>query len=253
MKILLKRANILDAWANTHPPPPASPVGNAQEAMETFGLTVDTPLNTWSSGKPLDNFARRWLGKRLDYILYRSPRPDHSSLTISSTKIVLTENVPGHAFSYSDHFGLEATFLVHSAGADPGHVSGSVGVDTTNLIVENSNRLSDGELLTALGALAFELHEAKARANRNLGYFCSCVGVLTLILIGSAWITMDSRWVAPVATFLGAVTTWWGTTSLYVGVIYGRKEKGILDNLMEEVDDEIRHNVPTAAAHERDM
>jgi sphingomyelin phosphodiesterase 2 len=219
--------------------------------METFGLTVDTPLNTWSHGKPLDNFARRWLGKRLDYILYRSPRPDHSSLAISSTKIVMTENVPGHAFSYSDHFGLEATFIVHSAGADPGHVS--PGADATSSMVENSNRLSDGELLTVLGALAFELHEARGRANRHFEYFFGCIGLLMLILIGSAWLKVDSRWVAPVATLLGAVTTWWGTTSLYVGLIYGRRERGILDNLMEEVDDEIRHNVPMAAAHERAM
>lgn len=243
MKILFKYANLSDAWADTHPPPPAHPIGrntaaNAQEAMETFGLTVDTPLNTWSHGKPLDAFARRWLGKRLDYILYRSPRPKQSSLTVQSTQIVMTENVPGYDFSYSDHFGLEATFAIHRA--DEASHMGPLGVEDAI----SNNKLSDEDLLTAIGALAFESHEAKTRANRHLAYFGGCVGLLLLILIGSAWIKVDSRWVGPVATFLGAVVTWWGTTSLYVGLVYGRWEKGILDNLMEEVD-EHRHNAPT--------
>lgn len=246
MKIMFSHANLIDTWTATHPPPPADPIGhnthaNAVAAMETFGLTVDTPLNTWSHGKPLDGFARRWLGKRLDYILYRSPAPKKAALSVQSTKIVMTDNVPGQNFSYSDHFGLEATFTVDLRGS-----VGHVGQANEPTVDASMKELSDEELLTALGALAFEYGSAKGRVQRHLACFGGCVAVLLLILLGSAWIKLDSRWAAPVATLLGAFVTWAGTTSLYVGLVYGRWETGILTNLMAEVE-ETRQRLPNAA------
>ncbi|PVF98637.1 DNase I-like protein [Serendipita vermifera] len=242
-----------DAWKATHPVPPTSPIGlsnpvNAQRAMDAFGLTVDSPLNTWSHGKPLDAFARRWLGKRLDYILFQSPtfgtRP---SLKVQQTKIVLTERVPGYDFSYSDHFGLEATFAFDSPSESDHRSTGQVArVDTGGGGMSKQGQLSETDLLTALGALSFEYREARRRATRHFVYFGGCLALLLLFIVGSAWVHSNSRWVAPLSTILGAVATWWGTTSLYVGFIYGRWETGILENLMNEIE-EIRRHIPIQA------
>jgi sphingomyelin phosphodiesterase 2 len=246
MQIMFKHANLIDSWAETHGPPPSTPIGpntptNAAAAMETFGLTVDTPLNTWSHGKPLDGFARRWLGKRLDYILFRSPFPNSEpSLKIQETKIVMTEKVPGYNFSLSDHFGLEATFTIQSqpttrdiraSAEDSGHGAHEQVRGRVKL-----GRLPEDGLMAAISALSFEYREAQGRAHRHLAYFGGCVGLLLFVLIGSAWVGHRAGWVAPVATLLGGLATWWGTTSLYVGFVYGRWERGILDNLIEEIE-----------------
>lgn len=241
MQIMFKHANLTDSWAETHGPPPSTPIGhntpaNAAAAMETFGLTVDTPLNTWSQSKPLDSFARRWLGKRLDYILFQSPFPNSEpSLKVQDTKIVMTERVPGHGFSFSDHFGLEATFVVQPTLTTNGETSGHGAHEYTRGRL-NLGRLSEVSLMAAISALSFEYREAQGRSHRHFANFGACVALLLLVLIGSAWIQVHSHWVPPVATLLGAVLTWWGTTSLYVAFIYGRWERGILDNLIEEIE-----------------
>ena len=68
------------------------------------GITADSPLNSWSQGKPLGGIAKKWLGKRLDYILFRSPKPHGGPhLDVQETNVVFTEKVPGKDYSYSDH------------------------------------------------------------------------------------------------------------------------------------------------------
>jgi len=50
-------------------PPDMKPL----EALHTFGVTADSPVNTHSAGEPLDDYAGQLMGKRLDYVLYRPP------------------------------------------------------------------------------------------------------------------------------------------------------------------------------------
>ncbi|KAG9056237.1 phospholipase C type enzyme [Serendipita sp. 407] len=241
MKIMISRANLIDAWVESHPTLPSSPIGrntssNAARAIEVFGLTVDSPLNSWSLGKPLDPYARKWLGKRLDYILFRSPSAkSRPHLTIEETNVVMREKVPGRAFSFSDHFALEATFSV-ATPEDPVYASSSHAPRHTILTDKNQYKLSEEDLLTALGAISYEYREANKRSKRQMIYFWLSLLLLLFIVIGSAFIH-PSRWLAPVATLLGAIATWRGTTALYVGFIYGQWETGILTNLMEEIED----------------
>lgn len=105
-------------------------------------MTCDSPLNSYSAGKPIGDDIRRVGGKRLDYIFFRGPevakrRPvqwgftgaadeaelhegapipssmDHAPLlTCSKSEVVLTGRVPGQDYSYSDHFGLLSTFTI---------------------------------------------------------------------------------------------------------------------------------------------
>jgi sphingomyelin phosphodiesterase 2 len=44
-----------------------------EEGIHVHGMTVDNLLNSYSAGKPLVDEAKKWKGKRLDYIFYRGP------------------------------------------------------------------------------------------------------------------------------------------------------------------------------------
>jgi sphingomyelin phosphodiesterase 2 len=66
---------LLDSWVESHPPSllQTEYPENAEEAIDLFGMTVDSPINSYSAGKPLSDTAKQWKGKRLDYIFYRGP------------------------------------------------------------------------------------------------------------------------------------------------------------------------------------
>lgn len=249
MQLLLNHANLTDAWATTRPtPPPTSPLRrntlvNATEAMETWGLTADSPLNTWSHSKPLDAVARKWLGKRLDYILFRSPLPHAGpSLSVQETKIVMTGRVPGYDFSFSDHFGLEATFTIVQPPDQSNPANTTLNVPANRTAVQIEDRLAkaptempEEALLTAIGALTFEYRDSYTRTRRHIAYLAICVAVLMLILVGSAWVPAGP-WVAPIAALLSGVVTWGGTTALYVGFVFGKWERNMLVNIIEEME-----------------
>jgi len=56
-------------WHTVDVPTTFSPNVKSLEVLHTFGVTADPPTNTYSVGKPLDNYARQLMGKRVDYVL----------------------------------------------------------------------------------------------------------------------------------------------------------------------------------------
>lgn len=253
MELIITHANLTDSWAVTHPPAPSEAPRRpsrtaAAQAMHDFGHTADSPLNTWSHSKPLDAVARKWLGKRLDYVLFRSPRPHAGpSLDVHSTSIVFTHKVPGRDFSYSDHFGLEAIFHLRK-----GPTAATTSSSTHNLtMTEGTDNPGDAEeeraaikaptemgeesLLTAIGAITHEYRLSQARTKLHFLYFTCSVAVLFVVLFGSAWLPA-STWVPPISTLLGALATWAGTTSLYIGLIFGKWERNMMTNIISELE-----------------
>lgn len=149
MSIIREHGRLTDSWTTSHPQSHLDPdhdeVDTPQEALDVYGMTADSPLNTYSAAKHLEGIAGRWKGKRLDYIMYRGPakvyrRPrrrgeqtpvtglmsngvsdpvdEVPSLLCTSSQVVMTGLVPGYNMSLSDHFGVEATLYIQwpSAG-----------------------------------------------------------------------------------------------------------------------------------------
>lgn len=146
MSIIREHGLLTDAWSASHGhdfllDSETGEIDSPEEAIEDYGMTADSPLNSYSAGKNLEGIAARWKGKRLDYILYRGParfhrrwrrRGEQSStngvltngrtnedlledvptLHCTSSRVVMTGKVPGHNNSLSDHFGVEATLVV---------------------------------------------------------------------------------------------------------------------------------------------
>jgi sphingomyelin phosphodiesterase 2 len=236
--IIRDHAGLIDAWAVTDHsseapstssnPRPRRSNPSALEAIRRYGITADSPLNSYTAGKPLDAHARRYFGKRLDYIFYRQAirpyaRPDDPMLKAIETKVVLTERVPQYEFSFSDHFGVECTF-------DIGPPEGEV--DPTSSMGESG--LSQASLSATIQTLTSAYRLSLARARKELFLFLFCLVVLVGAITGSAWI--PHYWINPICVSVAAVVTWLGTTMLYEGVIYGRWEQNALRSLIEELE-----------------
>src|ERR1700734_48214 len=136
MNIIRDHAGLTDAWDASHPTTSSSSsvdMTSPRDMITHYGNTADSPINSYSAVKPLDSDARKFLGKRLDYIFYlqystpsiHSIDDDRPVLSCSDTKVVFTDLVPGHKFSFSDHFGVEATLDIRVADSDKEFASNS--------------------------------------------------------------------------------------------------------------------------------
>lgn len=147
MSIIREHGLLTDAWSTSHehgflPDPDNGEIDSPEEAIEEYGVTADSPLNSYSASKTLEGIASRWKGKRLDYILYRGPARFHRrwrrrgeqtpvnglltngrttqddffedvpALHCTSSKVVMRGRVVGHNMSFSDHFGVEAILAI---------------------------------------------------------------------------------------------------------------------------------------------
>ena len=227
MSLIKDYSGLRDAWTDTHANAPATLPPNmvSLEAVHTFGITADSPANTYSAGKPLDDYARQFQGKRLDYILYRPPiHPSLSSRTPvlepTQSDVVFTEHVPGKPYSFSDHFGLEATFSIHLP-------EGQLGPNPPQ-------GLSEASITTMTQALTTRYRLSRNSMRLYLAIFFVCLVVVIGLTVGSAWLPYS--WINPIFLFATTVLAWLATTMLYVGFLYQNYEKNTLQNVTEELE-----------------
>ncbi|KAI0053420.1 inositol phosphophingolipids phospholipase C [Auriscalpium vulgare] len=254
MTVIREHGALSDAWETTHPPNASmtslNSVLSPKNAIETLGVTADSPLNSYSADKPLDVHARASHGKRLDYVLFRNPAVRHSSFAPSGTmpilaatesRVLLTENVPGKPFAYSDHFGLEATLVIKYPEAqentlpNDGAAAGStVSTDPAPATGLDPPRLTETSATAVLQALTACFQHARRRSRNELLIFIICVVLLSITIVTSSWNRQPS--LAPLLVFFGGFVTWLGTTLFYSGFVYGNWEVNALMNIIEELE-----------------
>ncbi|PFH52272.1 hypothetical protein AMATHDRAFT_74332 [Amanita thiersii Skay4041] len=238
MAIIREHAGLVDSWVATHPVSSLNQSATSPlEAIEKFGVTADSPLNSYSAGKPLDRSARQFLGKRLDYIFYRQPCQEHLQRHLEAVEcqVAMIEKVPGCDFSYSDHFGLEATLdivipLNSSDSAYPNNVDSRLLKGGR----EKKTELSTNSIDTTIQALAGCYNISRQRAKREIFTFALCLMLLIGLMIGSPWI--NQPWINPLLILLTIFLSWAGTTMLYEGFLYGKWEGNALMNVIEELE-----------------
>jgi len=225
--VIKEHAGLRDSWEETTRIPSQVSAVSPAESIQLFGVTADSPLNFYSSGKPLDPYARRHQGKRLDYILFREPAAVSTPLQLkcTQTRVVFTSKVPGQVFSFSDHFGLEATFSATTA-IEEDNDNNSVAVVLPSLPNSVAN--------SVIHALTECYRRSNSRSRFELGVFLTCVLMLIALIIGTAW--LPKSWINPIFIFVTAFVTWLGTTMLYAGFIYGNWERRALTNIIEELE-----------------
>ncbi|PIL31445.1 hypothetical protein GSI_06146 [Ganoderma sinense ZZ0214-1] len=243
MDIIRDHAGLTDAWAVTHldtPEPNLHNPPSPQDAIHLYGVTADSPLNSYSAGKPLEHRARKFQGKRLDYVLYRQPSSIHATARIPilravDTRVVMTELVPGYHFSYSDHFGVEATFDIEAPGGGHATEPTSVDIPTSNhpKPALSQTDISTDSITEALVSLTARYRFAESQARKHLMTFVLCVLALIAIISTSPWFP---SYVNPALTLATVAVAWCATTMLYVGFVYGNWEVNPLTNIIEELE-----------------
>lgn len=320
--ILRYHASLKDSFLDTHPnanESPASPP-SPQMALSRTGMTCDSPLNTYSHGKPIPHEVLSRGGKRLDYIFYRQPevarrrpliwgyrdnfetnemgagrtqhleegKPLNQSISSApklrcvKSEVVLTERVPGQPFSYSDHFALCSVFTIDFVDSKKQRSQGSsaqpagsgnqqasfrplvplisepepLGDTTTTFApidpprspTSTTSPLSSRTSMSpsakssclrgALNTLRMYTRISQNTARKHMRFFFAAVVCLLGLTVGSAW--QPKSWIQPVFTLAGGALGAAGATTLYTGFIWGRWEEGILKEVTEEMELELR-------------
>ncbi|KAF6766740.1 inositol phosphorylsphingolipid-phospholipase C, partial [Ephemerocybe angulata] len=226
MTIIQDHASLTDAWVVTHPNSDSLTPKNHLEAVEQLGITADNLHNTYSASK---SWISGW-GKRLDYVLYRQPshistHPTGQSFPViraTQCTVVLTDHVPGHNFSFSDHFGLEATLAIESTPTD------------APSLIDSPKELTSAAIATTIQAWTACYRFAKERMKKELIIFGLSLFLLVAIAVGTAWLPYS--WLNPIFILVTVALAWLATTMLYHGFLYGNWECNALMNAIEDLE-----------------
>lgn len=198
-------------------------------------------------------------GKPLDDSVARAPR-----LRCVKSQVAMTERIPGGSVSYSDHFGLCSTFVIdppqksRSNGEGSNHSSGRsfsplLGQNDPNQSLSslpnnsqspppNPPARSDSAKSTvirhALHTLRLYTRISQTTSKFHLRLFAGAIVALLALTIGSAW--QPKSWLQPIFTLLGGAIGAGGATMLYLGFVWGRWELGLLTEVTEEMELELR-------------
>lgn len=238
ISVIHEHAALSDSWLVTHPTGGTSISATTPlDAILNYGVTADSPLNTYSAGKHLDAYASRFLGKRLDYILYRQPHRRNekpSVIRASECKVVMTSKVPGCDFSFSDHFGVEATLVIEAADEDESTSVWRSSTPPGPLSALPHSELSSASTATVIQALTTCYRFSRQRARKELSLFGFCLFLLSILTVCIAWFPRTSLY--PVLNLLTIFFAWYATTMLYEGFLYGNWECNALMNVIEELE-----------------
>ncbi|CAE6431897.1 unnamed protein product [Rhizoctonia solani] len=236
MQLIYNMTGLRDTWGSTHGSfilPQADGVHSPYHAVNERGVTADSPLSSHSKGKVLDEHALKYLGKRLDYILFRPPKSKHYTheLRCRESSVVFTHHVPGTEISFSDHFGVSATFECVPA-QQISHNGRRPIVPPRGTSYSPATR---SEVLEyAISTMGAAHATARQDVHQKLVSFAGLVVLLVALIIGSAWVPESG--VNPALVFAGAAITWGGTTLLYAGFLGGGWETRALMRTIEELE-----------------
>ncbi|KAG8731905.1 phospholipase C type enzyme [Ceratobasidium sp. 423] len=238
IQLIYNMTGLRDAWGSTHGSfilPQADGVHSPHHAVNERGVTADSPLNSYSKGKVLDEQARKYLGKRLDYILFRPPKSKHPHFThelrCRESSVVFTHHVPGTEISFSDHFGVSATFECVPVRRNSHNGRRPI---TPPRGTSYSPATRAEVLEYAISTMGAAHAIARQDIHKKLASFAGLVVLLIALLIGSAWVPESG--VNPALVFAGAAITWAGTTLLYAGFLGGGWETRALMRTIEELE-----------------
>jgi sphingomyelin phosphodiesterase 2 len=198
-------------------------------------------------------------GKPMDKSLDRAP-----ILRCINSEVVLTGLIPGGNVSYSDHFGLSSTFTVDTPERQQSREGGSgsngsgrsfsplldqnnpntsvSSLPNSSISPENRSNRNNSEksktIRTALHTLRLYTRISQTTAKYHLRLFAGAIVALLALTIGSAW--QPKSWLQPIFTLLGGAIGAGGATMLYFGFVWGRWELGLLTEVTEEMELELR-------------
>lgn len=202
---------------------------SASDCIQRFGITCDSPLDTWTKHFLKQEPHVKEIGDRLDYIFYRkSP-----GITCQQSKVVMEKYIPDTEWSYSDHFGVHSLFTI------AGHVNSAIGdfaPASSQLARPDFTKLLPSQLKIDIDILQCEYDQAKKTSN---GYLVMLF--LSVLLMFGAYVAQiilpsiyqDDRQVMVavnvVCGFFMIACSAVSMVCLIVGFVFGGTEQRSLD------------------------
>ena len=152
----------------------------------------------------------------------------------SECNVVMTSKVPGYDFSFSDHFGVEATFEIEVTDIREHPSDWRIPYPVAPSSPLPPSELSSASTATVIQALTACYRFSRQRARRELTVFGLCLLLLLAITSGTAW--LPHTWIDPIFFLLTIFIAWLATTMLYEGFLYGNWECNALMNVIEELE-----------------
>ncbi|KAM0755896.1 hypothetical protein T439DRAFT_308331 [Meredithblackwellia eburnea MCA 4105] len=241
IRILLTHGSLTDSFAQTPPAPPAITSSahlnlTQSQTVHTHGITCDSPLNTFSAPKlakrnRMDQVVVRG-GKRLDYVLYRSPPTSPKTLVATTSTVVLTTETlpPPFSCSLSDHFGLQV--VLHALPA-----TSTVNPISSRPVLPPPPQLALEDLTKSLANLNVAYRNSLISSQFQLRLFLAAVALLPALAIAASF--QPLLYLSWLFTLLSGAVGAGGATMLYTGFVGGRWEAGGLRNVMSEMEAEL--------------
>ena len=199
------------------------------ECIQLFGITCDSPVNTWTKHFLKQEAYERAIGDRLDYIHYRRT----PQLVCQSSKVVMEDYIPGTEWNYSDHYGVHSVFSIHDT-----HTTGEEPT-ASQLARPDFTHLLPTTLFNMITILERDLVQAKKTAHGHVRFF----GLTVLMVLAAYAIQVALPVVYPESSALYAtvlcgfvmiIFSVLATISLIVGFVFGRMEQRSLAYYLNE-------------------
>ncbi|RGB31621.1 Endonuclease/exonuclease/phosphatase [Rhizophagus diaphanus] len=241
-KLITTHGQMTDAWQSQHPSTPASisttsinhntsTTFDPNNAIIQKGYTSNSPLNTWSKRSVKQAVRDRYAGQRIDFVFYRKT----SRFWCSGSRVVFTEKIPEFGVSYSDHFGVEATFTL--VGRDKNAV---IPLSVWELGAYEHLHELDTRTLKDIGDLfKKDLNRSQASSHIHLFFFylslLVIIGLIVLEVLFSTGVILTYLWVNIIIIVAIAPITAFGTIMGLHGFLFGNVEQSALNQFIQEV------------------
>ncbi|KAF9083468.1 phospholipase C type enzyme [Mortierella sp. AD031] len=266
IQLLKKQGGLTDSWNRMHPEPrDPIPTGLApEEGVTIMGVTCDTPLNNWAGHHWLNYLTNDPVGERLDYIFFK----ETPEMTCTHVEVAVRDKISGIGKpnsglkNYSDHFGVNAKFLLRPAVyhfqnripalslSDSSVSMGAASVTSPTASSLTATQGKEQELTVDLLEeilLVLKQHLAKSDARRKL----ELTVVFPLMLAGVLGLNVAYLWIKPqwaafiVSWVASALSSGWIVHFLY-GLLYGGETNSAFSNTIQEVQTVLDYKLATS-------
>lgn len=222
-QILKHHGFMTDTWLERHEED--STPKDISNSIQNFGITCDSPLNTWTKHFLKQEPHVKEIGDRLDYIFYRKS----SQIICQESRVVMEEYIPGTEWSYSDHFGVHSVFtLANNTTLD------NFAPDPKQLARPDFTQLSPTHLNTAIEIIQREYNQAKKTGNQYL-----ILLFVSVIVVVGAYIAQIFSYEGNTQTIVHVICGFimiscsaFAMVCLIVGFVFGGTEQRSLDQYM---------------------
>ncbi|KAF9923584.1 phospholipase C type enzyme [Linnemannia zychae] len=245
IQLLRKQGGLTDSWDKMHPEP-RNPIPSGltpEEGVTIMGVTCDTPLNSWAGHHWLNYLTKDPIGERLDYVFYK----ETPEMTCTHVEVALKDQIAGIGKpnsglkNYSDHFGVNARFLIHPAVYHFQNRSiGDSALSNNSPSFDSLTTLSKEQELTVdfleeiLLVLKQHLANAQARSRLEL-LTVTPLTLLGVIGLNIAYFWIQPRWAAFIVAWIVSILAAATIVHFLYGLLFGGEISSAFNNTIQEV------------------